>query len=249
MQKNKINIFTCIIVLLVLQLISSKKGGLTLSEQFLELSCLTISNSLKPWIDCSSYLETVGHGQVYEYTLRNNYPFLACPCTNIFKQLYIHIIAYILIYLAPALFLCKNLFDFSLAQFLIFAINFILLVRNKTKKYLPVSHRIINYHTFLACIIVYRLIQGLHQYFQIVIYTDNSLYFIYLTSALFQCNNPLDFSLAQFFVFAMNFILLVRNKTKKYLPVSHRIINYQTFLACITVYQLIQGQCSHSVIL
>ena len=52
-----------------------------------------------------------------------------------------------------------------------------------------------------------------------------------------------------FFLFAMNFILLARDKTKKYLPISQRIINYQTFFfarACITVYQLIQDHCSHS---
>ena len=56
-------------------------------------------------------------------------------------------------------------------------------------------------------------------------------------------------SLTQFFfLFAMNFILLARDKTKKYLSISHRIINYQTFLArtYIIVYQLIQDQSSHS---
>ena len=86
---------------------------------------------------------------------------------------------------------------------------------------------------------------SLHQCFQIVIYTHNNLYFVYVAPPLFLCNT-LDFSLAKFLLFTMNFNLLVRNKTKKYHPISHRIINYQTFLACIIVYQLIQSQCPHS---
>ena len=46
----------------------------------------------------------------------------------------------------------------------------------------------------------------------------------------------------------MNFILLARDKTKKSIPISHRIINYQTFLVgvCIIVYQFIQGQFPYS---
>ena len=40
----------------------------------------------------------------------------------------------------------------------------------------------------------------------------------------------------------MNFILRARDKTKKYLPISQRIIKYQI----IIVYQFMQDQCSHS---
>ena len=49
-----------------------------------------------------------------------------------------------------------------------------------------------------------------------------------------------------FFLFAMNFVLLARDKTKKYFLISQRIINCNKLLAspCITVYQ--QDQCSHS---
>ena len=49
-----------------------------------------------------------------------------------------------------------------------------------------------------------------------------------------------------FFLFVMNIFLLARDKTKKYLPISHRIIHCQTYLACIIRYQLMQGWCPHS---
>ena len=39
---------------------------------------------------------------------------------------------------------------------------------------------------------------------------------------------------------------LFLQKTKKYFPICHKIRNYQTFLACIIVYQLVQGRCPHS---
>lgn len=58
--------------------------------------------------------------------------------------------------------------------------------------------------------------------------------------------NTFEFSLTQDF-FAMSFILLarketilVRKNTEKCLPVSHRVINHQTSLACFITFQLIE---------
>ena len=61
MQIKNINNLKHIRVLLVLQLVSLQKGSLTLVDTFIkELSCLTISNSPKPWVDCRNYFKTVG---------------------------------------------------------------------------------------------------------------------------------------------------------------------------------------------
>ena len=64
------------------------------------------------------------------------------------------------------------------------------------------------------------------------IFTYHNLYFIYLTPAYSYAAN-LTFTWHIFFLFAMNFILLARDKTKKYLQISHRIINHQTFLGSL----------------
>ena len=89
---------------------------------------------------------------------------------------------------------------------------------------------------------------SLHKYFQIVLYTSWLIF--YLFNTCWCLCSTFNFSLTHFFSFCneLNFILLARDKTKEYLLVSHRMINYQTFLAraCIIVYQLIQGQCPHS---
>ena len=83
---------------------------------------------------------------------------------------------------------------------------------------------------------IHLLQMPLHQCFQIVIYTHNNLYFIYLTPALFHSMQHIWLFLGTiFFLFAINFILLTRNKTKKDLPISHRIINYQTFFRPFTI--------------
>ena len=74
--------------------------------------------------------------------------------------------------------------------------------------------------------------------------------YILLNTCLFSVQHIWLFVDTIFFLFAINFILLLaRDKTKKYLPTSQRIIKYLIFFlarACITVYQLMQDQCSHS---
>ena len=78
----------------------------------------------------------------------------------------------------------------------------------------------------------------LHQFFQNSYSIIN--YFLFLCSTF-------DLFLGTiFFLFGMNFVLLAITKSKKYLPISHGKINYQSFSACIIIYQLIQGQYAHS---
>ena len=58
---NKVSIlYVSEYLLLVLQLVPSRKGGLTLSGYFWQLSSLTIRNSFEPRVDCRYYLKTVG---------------------------------------------------------------------------------------------------------------------------------------------------------------------------------------------
>ena len=78
-----------------------------------------------------------------------------------------------------------------------------------------------------------------------------NLYFIYLTiwsilSASFYAAHG-----AIAFLFAVNLILLAREKTKKYLIIFHRVrvINYQTFIACFIIYNSFRATAPVPVIL
>ena len=70
---------------------------------------------------------------MFEYTLRKNYPFVAGVPVPMFLNSCIYIVAYILL---NTLFSMQYIWLFLDTIFFVFAMNFIVLARDKTKKYL-----------------------------------------------------------------------------------------------------------------
>ena len=126
MQINKRSVFTR--VLLVLYPVCSQKGGLLIIELFNHHQILNLG------LTAVTIWRLLDNGLVFEYTLR--------------KTIHIHNNLYF-IYLTPAYFYATHL-TFFWHYFFLFAMAFISLARNKAKKYLPISHRIINYQTFFG---------------------------------------------------------------------------------------------------
>ena len=96
---------------------------------------------------------------MFEYTVRKNYSFVASVSAPIFLNSYMYINIIFLSILTPG-YSCPTPSLFFGVIYFLFAMNFILLTRKKTKKYLPISHRIKNYQPFLGSIIIYQLMQG-----------------------------------------------------------------------------------------